>query len=100
MASRYSTTKQIKDGNGRRRAEPTIFPVPPAVSSDTYIQITTPERLDTLANRFYGNSQLWWVIAVANGLGKGTLYIPENTRLRLPSNTELENLIEQTNNSR
>ena len=100
MASRYLTTKQIKDENGRRRAETTILPVPPTVSSDTYIEITTPERLDTLANRFYGDSELWWVIAVANGLGKGTLYIPENTRLRLPSNTELENLIEQTNNSR
>ena len=100
MASRYTTTKQIKDANGRRRAETTILPVVPASTSDTYIQITSAERLDTLSYKFYGDASFWWVIANANGLGKGTLFVPENTRLRIPSNSKIQDLIEQTNNSR
>jgi len=98
--SRYSTTKQIKNKAGKRQAATTILPVPTSTPSDSFIQVTSAERLDTLAYKFYGDAQLWWILAVVNGLGKGTLYVPENTRLRIPATTELSDLIEQTNNSR
>ena len=76
--SRYLTTKQIKDNNGKRKASTTIFPVVPFSQKDIFIKITSPERLDLLAYRFYGDASKWWIIASANALGKGTLFVPEN----------------------
>jgi hypothetical protein len=43
---------------------------------------------------------LWWVIAAANGLGKGTLVVPANTKLRIPAKTEFLDQVIQTNRTR
>ena len=58
------------------------------------------ERLDTLAYTIYGDSSYWWVIAAANGLGKGTLIVPANTKLRIPAKTEFLDQVIQTNRTR
>lgn len=84
--SRYDRNKIIKDDAGRRKLTSTLLVVPPKSEQDTYIQVYMPERLDLLAFRFYGDQTKWWIIAEANGLSKGTLYTPENTILRIPSN--------------
>ena len=44
------------------------------------------DRLDQLANQFYGDVNFWWYIAKANGLKFMTL--PPGTRLRIPATTE------------
>ena len=49
------------------------------------------DRLDLLANSYYEDPTLWWVIAQANHLGKGTLSISEPQRIRIP--TELESIL-------
>jgi hypothetical protein len=43
------------------------------------------ERLDSIAGRFFGNGDLWWIIAAASGIGWG-LQVPPGTRLVIPSN--------------
>jgi len=98
--SRYNLTNQIKDANGVRKSASWIFPVPPTSTSDTYITTTTPDRLDKLANDFYGDSQLWWIIASANGLGKGTLIVPENITIRIPEKSGIDEFIQQINTQR
>ena len=98
--SRYTTTRQIKDKKGRRKAETTIISVPPVSTNDIFIEITTPERLDVLANEFYGSSSKRWIIAAANGLGKGTLFTPENIRIRIPIAEEIQSFIESENEQR
>ena len=98
--SRYSTTNIIKDENGKRRRSTTIFPTIPATANDTFIITTSTDRLDKLANVFYDDVSLWWVIAAANGLGKGTLVIPPNTKLRIPAKTEFLDQVIQTNRTR
>ena len=98
--SRYTTTRQIKDAAGKRKASTTILPVPAPSNRDIFIKITSPERLDLLAYRFYGDASKWWIIASANGLGKGTLFVPENTTVRIPIDERIQDNIEQTNNSR
>ena len=40
------------------------------------------DRCDNLAQRFYGNSELWWFIARTNNLK--TNNIPAGTSLRIP----------------
>ena len=98
--SRYATTKQIKDDNKNRKAETTIISTTPPTDSDIYINVTTPERLDLLANQFYNDATQWWIIAVANGLGKGTLFTPENIILRIPINENQQDYIAQLNSER
>ena len=98
--SRYATTKQIKDKNRPRKAETTIISTTPPTDSDIYINVTTPERLDLLANQFYNDATQWWIIAAANGLGKGTLFTPENIILRIPINENQQDYIAQINSER
>ena len=98
--SRYATTKQIKDKNRSRKAETTIISTTPPTDSDIYINETTPERLDLLANQFYNDATQWWIIAAANGLGKGTLFTPENIILRIPINENQQDYIAQINSER
>jgi hypothetical protein len=98
--SRYATTKQIKDKNKSRKAETTIISTTPPTDSDIYINVTTPERLDLLANQFYNDATQWWIIAAANGLGKGTLFTPENIILRIPINENQQDYIAQLNSER
>ena len=53
---------------------------------DTYFYSRDSDRLDLLANEFYGDTTLWWVIASANNLGKGTFSIPPGKLIRIPYN--------------
>jgi hypothetical protein len=98
--SRYSTAKVVKDMQGNRRATTVVFPAIPVSENDVYIRVLTPERLDLLAYRFYQDQSLWWVIASANGLGKASLYVPSNTRLRIPNRINFEEYIRNVNESR
>ena len=98
--ARYNTTLLIKDQNGKRRRSTTILPVIPKSNSDIYILITNSERLDKLANEFYDDVSLWWVIAAANGLGKGTYVIPSNTNVRIPSKDAVTDILIEINEER
>lgn len=100
MSSRYQSTLQIQDNNGKRRAQTWIYAISTSTIDDIFIKTTTPERLDNLANDFYSDPQLWWLIAAANGLGKGSLMIPENTSLRIPNAEGIQELAIQINNTR
>ena len=62
-----------------------------------YIRTTSMDRLDKLALYFYEDSTMWPIIATANGLGKGTIIVPPNTKLRIPANTNSTNTIVNAN---
>ena len=98
--NRYSTARIIKDPDLKRYLTTVIIPVQPLESDDIYIQTTSPERLDRLANNFYQDATMWWVIAAANGIGKGTLMVPANTRLRIPDKMIIQQVIDDINRSR
>lgn len=42
------------------------------------------QRLDHLAGDLYGDGKLWWVIAIASGIG-WWLQVPPGTRLLVPT---------------
>jgi hypothetical protein len=77
-----------------------IVPNIPVSPNDVYIQTTSVERLDKLASKFYQDATMWWAIGVANGLGKGTLIIPQNTTIRIPDKNIIQQVIIEINNSR
>jgi len=98
--SRYTTTFNIKDDKGISRKSTTILPAVPSTPQDVFIVTTSPERLDKLAYTFYGDSTLWWVIAAANGLGRGTFIIAENTNIRIPAQENIIDILIQVNDNR
>tara|TARA_R100000951_G_scaffold115691_1_gene124614 strand:+ start:220 stop:489 length:270 start_codon:yes stop_codon:yes gene_type:complete len=83
--SRYKgTRKQIK--NNKSSYSTTIYKKVEEKNTDSYFIATQGDRCDVLANRFYGDSTLWWFIAKVNNLT--TNNIPAGTSLRIPANTE------------
>lgn len=98
--SRYRNADRLRDETGKRRIETWIIRTPPADSSDLYIQVTSPDRLDILADKLYGDQSLWYVIAQANGLGKGSYRVPEGKILRIPNQSGLQDYINNINQTR
>jgi len=83
--SRYKgTRKQIK--NNKSSYSTTIYKKVEEKNTDSYFIATQGDRCDVLANRFYGDSTLWWFIAKVNNLT--TNNIPAGTSLRIPATTE------------
>jgi hypothetical protein len=97
---RYSTARVQRDNNEMRKLSTIIIPAVPLSAEDVYIQTTSVERLDKLANIFYEDASLWWIIAAANGLGKGSYMVPSNTRLRIPASSNIQQVINNTNTER
>lgn len=97
---RHSNTPIIRDTDRQRRLATWIYVAPPANSTDTYIRVTSPERLDRLADQFYGNQFDWPIIATANGIGKGTVWVKPNTVLRIPNTNNNNDLVTNINESR
>lgn len=99
--SRYITAQIERDSTTEKRKLSTVIisAIPPN-PNDVYIQIIGTERLDKLALLFYENASLWWIIAAANGLGKGTLLVPGGVNLRIPNITNIQSYINEINTSR
>ena len=63
------------------------YPNIPLSFDDRYFITTEGDRLDILAEQFYSDSTLWWIISIANGsLVQNSLTPPTGTQLRIPSN--------------
>lgn len=92
---RYINNK-IQTNTGKTRLQTTILPNIVA-AGDAYIETTSIDRLDIIAKNFYSNETYWWVIAVANGLGKGSLVIPPGTVLRIPNVNEVMSYVTRKN---
>jgi len=86
MASRYKNNKLIKLNDGRLVYKSKIYRKIPKRDDDVYIVTQGGDRLDTLANQFYGDSSLWWIIATANNIHDATFAVDAGTELRLPMN--------------
>ena len=83
--SRYKgTTRQKK--NNKSSYSTTIYKKVEEKNTDSYFIATQGDRCDVLANRFYGDSTLWWFIAKVNNLT--TNNIPAGTSLRIPATLE------------
>lgn len=82
--SRYKSTNKNKKNN-KKYYETTIYEKVEEKNSDSYFIAVEGDRCDNLANRFYGDSSLWWFIAKVNNLT--TNNIPAGTSLRIPATT-------------
>jgi nucleoid-associated protein YgaU len=65
--------------------------------TDIYVVTTIGDRYDLLANQYYGDSTLWWIISAANSLlPQNSIFIPVGTQIRIP--TDINNILTSYNN--
>ena len=87
---RYSNIKTIsnpKDNNGAIFYSTVNYPNIPLSENDIYVLTEETDRLDLLANQFYGDPNLWWIISIANkSLPQNSLTLEAGTQLRIPGN--------------
>jgi len=90
MSSRYQTINIIKSDtgivstSGKDIYAPTYYPDIEYKNSDNYIIIGSTDRLDIIAFDFYGDSTLWWVLAMVNNLEGDSMFPPLGMYLRIP----------------
>lgn len=82
---RYKNAKVKNDKNGKRYYVPTIVPNIPIKDTDVFIYPREGDRLDTLAQKYYGDSNLWWIIAKANELNRGQIGLNPDVKIRIPT---------------
>lgn len=60
---------------------------------DTTHVVSSNDRIDLLADRYYQDARLWWVIAWANNLDILPTDMKENAKLRIPSKSYVINTL-------
>lgn len=93
--NRYQNIKIIKIDN-KQCYQTVRYPEIPLNVDDIYVYTTQGDRFDTLAQQYYNDQSLWWIISVANTATAGTnlpsdlpqnsLVIPEGSQIRIPTN--------------
>ena len=83
---RYSTTRKKVDRSGSRVYATTLYPEMPIENSDQFIYTKEGDRLDKLADKYYGDHTLWWILAKANGI-RGKIALEPSELIRIPGNS-------------
>lgn len=85
MASRYRTIKQFRTPTGKQYTSNVIYPDIPPSEEDFYIISSAGDRYDILAQHFYNDHTLWWIIASANSTTLTSLAITPGLQIRVPA---------------
>jgi hypothetical protein len=86
MPSRYKYTSIKTTKKGKRVFRPTMYPKIPIQDSDVFIYPKFGDRLDTLAQKYYEDTSLWWIIAKANNLDEAHIGLEVDKQIRIPIN--------------
>ena len=93
--SRYRNTKTVKDDDKILKYETTVYKKVPEANTDIYVITQSGDRLDSLANQFYGDAKLWWFIAHTNNIN--TMNLEAGVRLRISLELEkAQGLLDKT----
>ena len=88
MANRYSrASKGIDKATNNRIYNSVLYPQINPANSDIVIFVKEgTNRLDLLAQSYYGDTSLWWIITRANPevLAGDSYFIKPGTRIRIP----------------
>jgi len=84
---RYTNIPVIKSPDRKQMYSTVRYPEVPRTFNDIYVYTSDGDRFDTLAQQYYGDSSLWWIISIANGtLTQNSLTPPVGSQIRIPSN--------------
>ena len=84
---RYVNIPKTKSPSGKQIYQTVRYPSIPRSVSDIYVYVVDGDRFDTLAQQYYEDSSLWWIISLANdNLPQNSLSPPPGAQIRIPSN--------------
>lgn len=92
--NRYAGIEKLRNTNefvgtlGTEYYNSVQYPEVPTNEGDIWVETEFGDRLDLLANQFYGDVTLYWIISISNPnkLNLGSITIPPGTQLRIPVN--------------
>lgn len=86
---RYQNIKILTDSvvkPGVRFYATVRYPEIPLSENDIYLITVSGDRLDLIAQQYYGDNSLYWIISSANNtLKKDSLFVEEGTQIRVPA---------------
>ena len=88
MNNRYDNSRIFRDDNGRRYLSRIEYPPIPLRDSDILIRGVFGQTFMNLANQYYENKNLWWIIARANQQTESVYMVP-GKEYRIPQNLSL-----------
>ena len=93
--ARYTSIPVITtQDNPKRRFINVKYPDIPRDFSDTYLYTTQGDRYDLLAQTYYGNSSLWWIISRANPTQPSdSIYPGIGAQIRIPSPSRIPTIL-------
>ena len=95
MARRYQNIGTYTTNDSKLIYLPTKYPSVVLSNNDYYIIAKAEDRLDLISADFYGDSTLWWVIAMANDVPGDSMFVTPGFQLRIPGN--LNNALSEFN---
>jgi phage tail protein X len=85
---RYQDIKILKDSDvlkGVRFYSTVKYPEIPLSANDIYVLTNEGDRLDLLAQQYYGDVNLYWIISIANNnLQQNSFSLPPGSQIRIP----------------
>ena len=87
--SRYPSILERKLDTGKRYVAAPQYPDIPVSEADIVITSTFGDRYDKLAQSYYGDVNLWWIISLANPYPKDSLEVPADVEVRIPLEKDL-----------
>lgn len=92
---RYENIPILASTEGKQYRATTVYPDTPISENDYYVITTAGDRYDTLAEQFYNDHTLWWIIAAANNSQRASLMVESGIQLRIP--TDIDTIISNYN---
>lgn len=94
--SRYSSTPIITSPSDSKRRYVNIkYPEILVDSQDIYVYTNRGDRYDLLAQSYYADSSLWWIISRANPLSFDSLIPNLGEQIRIPSSKRISSILSQ-----
>jgi hypothetical protein len=95
--SRYSQIAIVESTQDQKRRYANVkYPQITLDSQDIYVYTIQGDRYDIIAQSYYSDSTLWWVINRANpAQDNASLYPAVGTQIRIPSPNRLSVIIAQ-----
>tara|TARA_R110001606_G_scaffold39562_1_gene108981 strand:- start:542 stop:850 length:309 start_codon:yes stop_codon:yes gene_type:complete len=92
---RLDFIKKIKGTNNKRTFKYIKYPTIPLSVNDIYATTLIGDRVDLIANQFYNNVDLWWVITTANPdvIRRDSFNLKPGLQIRIPSPDRITNIL-------
>lgn len=84
---RYTNISDRQTALGKQYKSTTLYPDIPLGFNDIYVYTDEGDRFDILAQTYYSDSSLWWVISIANPqFNQDSMFPPLGVQIRIPTN--------------